>query len=276
MIKYYEHDSFQTDMIPIRLFHHHYVSEKVFTVNHWHNSVEINLMLKGETVQIIDSQKFYTKEGDLFMVNAGRIHGNYTEGETQEIEAITLQISYPFLEQWFYKNVQFNVPDDPEVCDHIKDTLIKMIELENDGSRYVPLSMMENLYHLLVLAAPWCTVSNSDEGSKSLRHFKAIINHVEEHFMEEISLNSLSESFGYSPAYLSRLFHKYCNVGFHEYIRSIRFRQVIDDMKKNPEKSILEHALDNGFPNVKSMIQVFREEFDCTPAEWKKRNILIK
>lgn len=91
--------------------------------------------------------------------------------------------------------------------------------------------------------------------------------------METIRLEELAERFSYSPSHLSKMFRKYCNSSFQDYLRSVRLKNALDDMRRNPDKSILMHAEDNGFPNIKSMISAFREECGCTPSQWKKREV---
>lgn len=274
MVEYYERNTFTDQQVPLKLFYHQYVNGKLFTINHWHDSVEINYIIKGRAVQILDGNSVISEAGDLCIINTGVIHSNYSENDQKEIEAITLQISYSFLEKWFFKDVYLNVPDDKKVCVEIQAVLKKMIQERMEDEKYVHLRIMEDLFHLLTLLGPYCGRNEQMRTErKGIRQFKLILDYIEKNYMEELRLEDLAERFSYSPSYLSRMFRKYCNSSFHGYLQSVRLKETMDDMRKNPDKSVLRYSEDNGFPNLKAMIRVFREECGCTPSQWMKREM---
>ena len=76
-----------------------------------------------------------------------------------------------------------------------------------------------------------------------------IIRYVEEHYMENITLENISKYFGYSKYYFSRLFNKLFNCTLNAYINSVRLR-AIEEMPGDTNKT--KKITDVGFNSLSS------------------------
>jgi AraC-like DNA-binding protein len=59
-------------------------------------------------------------------------------------------------------------------------------------------------------------------------------------------------------------------VGFHDFVTRLRLRSAVADLN-HTDKSMVEIALDNGFPNAKSFYKSFRDMYQKTPFQYKKQ-----
>ena len=60
-----------------------------FVPLHWQDGVELIYIKKGKGKVKLDADFYYAREGDVFIVLPGHIHGiNYISGETMEYENI--------------------------------------------------------------------------------------------------------------------------------------------------------------------------------------------
>ena len=75
--------------------------------------------------------------------------------------------------------------------------------------------------------------------------------------------------FGYSDAYLSRMFQKYANVNFKTYLQDIRMTYAYRELL-NTDKTISQIALDNGFSSSRAFTREFQKRYGILPSELDK------
>ena len=96
-----------------------------------------------------------------------------------------------------------------------------------------------------------------------------ILSYVNQQFKDDITLESLAHEFGYNKSYLSRYFKSSFNVGFNQYISTVRLKNALILM--NEKKHSLTHcALESGFNSMRTFYRVFENEFNCSPKEYLK------
>lgn len=271
---FYEKEEFIRNRVPIRLFLHYYKDDRIFTPIHWHRCLEINLTLVGEIIQCINGNYMACGPGDLCIVNSGMIHSNYSKGQQPEIQMITLQISIAFLENWLGENMVFCLPEHNREREEIKKIILKIVQESTELKAHHELRQIELIFRLLVLLSRSCIKKDTENRRQKEggQRFKDVLDYIEKHYQEELSLDMLADKFGYSSAYLSRSFKRHIGYNFSRHLQVVRMNATIEDMGKNPEKSILNCATEHGFPNIKSFIHIFKREYGCTPSEWRKEN----
>lgn len=76
--------------------------------------------------------------------------------------------------------------------------------------------------------------------------FDKLIQYIQTHLHEDLSLNTLSDVVGYSPAYLSRLFHERVGSSISAYISDERIRRV-KELMRDPSLSVSAIVSEMGF-----------------------------
>ena len=121
-----------------------------------------------------------------------------------------------------------------------------------------------------------CQCEVNRKTSKSLNMYsnrqKEILTYLEEHYYEELTLESVAQNFRVSSSYFSRQFHKCFHVNFKTFLNDLRLNKAFEDIVKT-DKSIQNIALENGFYNVKSFIQLFKTNYTVTPLQYRKKYI---
>lgn len=134
------------------------------------------------------------------------------------------------------------------------------------------------LYELVYYLLTRCVVQDEDAEKKikKMNHTqKKILNYIDEHYREELTLKMMAETFGMSEEYFSRKFHKYFGISFKNYVDKYRLYQAFEDVIQS-EKSMQQIAIENGFPNIKSFISHFKKEYNVTPYQYRKRYIMSR
>ena len=98
-----------------------------------------------------------------------------------------------------------------------------------------------------------------------------ITGYLQEHYAEEISLETLAATFGYCPTYLSKMFRRYGRINYKDYLRSIRFEHALRELEEADLHHQAKIALKNGFPNSQAFSRLFREKYGILPTEYQRR-----
>lgn len=100
-----------------------------------------------------------------------------------------------------------------------------------------------------------------------------IATYIAEHVDEQLSLNSVAQSFNISPSYLSRLFKDGMGMNFSEFIISKRFEkaaQLLVEEKNSKVKDIAERL---GYLNLPYFNRLFKERYGMTPLQYRKHHL---
>lgn len=94
-----------------------------------------------------------------------------------------------------------------------------------------------------------------------------VVGYIQKHYAERINLQSLSENYKVSAAYLSREFKKEMGCPFNDFLNRYRIHCAIQIMRTEKVR-VYEIAEMCGFSDYKYFISVFHKYMDCTPTEF--------
>ena len=96
-----------------------------------------------------------------------------------------------------------------------------------------------------------------------------IVNYIDQHYKENLSIQVLADYFYVSQSYLSRQFKQNFGTTIKEYIDSVRLEKAINDIL-HTNLSMTDIAYNNGFANPKSFNRIFKRIYKMTPHEYRK------
>ncbi len=92
---------------------------------------------------------------------------------------------------------------------------------------------------------------------------------IELHLDDSLSLQLLSEKSGYSKWYLQRLFKKHTGQALATYIRKRRMAMAANDLRESTD-SILNITIKYQFGSQATFTRVFKRYFNVTPAVYRR------
>ncbi len=98
-----------------------------------------------------------------------------------------------------------------------------------------------------------------------------IMQYINEHYNEKISVNDISKYLGIHPQYFSSFFNKHFKSNFNEYLNTFRINHSLEQLIYSKD-SILTIALDYGFSNHKTYAAAFRKLYGLSPTEYRKNH----
>lgn len=99
--------------------------------------------------------------------------------------------------------------------------------------------------------------------------------YLQAHYMENITIKSLSETFYVNSAYLGQFFKKHNGVYLKEYLNLIRVKKAAE-MLLNSTMKIYQIAESVGFQSADSFISAFSKQMNRTPQKYRQENVRLQ
>ncbi len=96
----------------------------------------------------------------------------------------------------------------------------------------------------------------------------SVKSYIEEH-LATASLETVAAAVGFSPNYISRVFHKHAKISFSEYLLSVRMKKAAS-LLCNINVKLYEVSQMVGYDNQKSFSRAFYQYYGTTPSEYRK------
>ncbi len=259
------------DDIPFKMFvfegrNGNYMREK-----HWHRSIEIFALFEGELEFYVNELRYSLKPGEFMLVNSNEIHSIHSPKKNM---TIVLQIPLSTFEKYYTEERFIYFSHSSRLQD---EEVMKLI-----GDMYgtyakkkcgYELKVQSQFYMLIYLMVTKYRETDVDgemvKHNRKLNKLSTITAYMKDNYARDLSLDSLSQTFGYSPTYLSRMFQKYARMNCKTYLDNLRLEHAYKDLV-NTEQAIGEIAIQNGFPNSKAFSKVFQKKYGMLPSEFRK------
>ena len=262
--------------LPFKLFlfeggHGNYEREK-----HWHTSIEIFAVLKGRLTFFLNEVEYPLEAGELIIINSNEIHSIHAP-ETNE--TVILQIPLKQFEKYFTaqrfirftsaarvaRDKKSKAPDNRKLAFFIEE-LYKVYRAKEEGWEYRTMALYYNILYLMIKDYRETEAAQEEiQDSRRLDALSKITTYMREHYTEELKLSDMATLFGYSDAYLSRMFKKYAKVNFKSYLQDIRMAYAYRELM-NTDHTISQIALDNGFASNRSFAKEFQKRYQILPS----------
>lgn len=93
----------------------------------------------------------------------------------------------------------------------------------------------------------------------------------ENYYREEMSLFFLAEQFNLTSGYISRIFKKYRDVNFKDYLSACRIQKATEILEMTPDIRVADLAQQVGYDNVQRFVRNFKKLKNVSPGEYKKQ-----
>ena len=191
-------------------------------------------------------------------------------------EPLTAYISHILEQNW---NANVNYESYLFVCCTINDYLLRVRRFSGSGA---PSDLIRISASKYVYSAAKCNEVIFSNLKQVLDHAKASIPgdappladqlraYLDQHYRENINLNIVANTFGYSPTYVSRIFKMKCGINFTDYLNACRITAA-KEILCNSQKPLKDIAQEVGLTGATLFIRIFEKYEGCTPGEWRRR-----
>ncbi len=228
----------------------------------FHSQIELYFVDEGKIDACINSQRQLLKKGQMAVALSYDAHLFRSVGNSTS----SILVIPPDICREFSLAVQNKRVKNPFICDEKAVKRIKFFldafktdsnnEVKRRGYLYVILGIvLENLF------------LENTESAIDTELSSRILFYLNQNFRNEIMLDSLSATFGYSRTYISRYFKDCFGIGINQYVNILRLRNALLLMREGANTHTY-CALESGFTSVRTFYRVFKQELGCSPREY--------
>ena len=240
------------------------------SIAHTHHFTELFYIIDGSGSFLVENQKFPVKKDDLIIINPNVSH---TEMSTVEhpLEYIVLGINgLKFEDTSSSKRCNYQLHNfhcfREEFLFYLK-TLLKEVQTKDEYFE----SICQNLLEAFVLTLARRTQKHLSivPNKKITKECRFVEQYIDEHFTEDITLETLSNLTYLNKYYLAHSFKKYKGISPINYLIDKRISES-KHLLETTNHPIAKIADMIGFSSQSYFSQVFKRETNMTPNEFRK------
>ena len=236
--------------------------QKYICRKHIHHFAELVLVLDGKLDVTVNGKKESATKNQFILLFPFQKH-EYTSDDVSYFLICTFPISYlpDFAAKAYGKCGSKAVFDASDLA--VKLFERKVIDEENTtvyGINACLQAMLDDFTEQVELIESDMNTSTMDK----------LTCYLYTNYKEALSLNHVAHALGYSPNYLSHCIFKTFGMNYRSLLGSIRADHASDMLKKT-NMSMLEIALESGYPNIRSFQRHFKALTGVSPSEYKSK-----
>ncbi len=229
-------------------------------------SYELRFTLDGRGKLEYGGQTYTLNKGDGFLIDCRKPHLYYTGGDFWNCTILHLdgpQMPYVFRAFADDGDVTFHAESCPNFemlqFQLLKATQRAVPHYEHKISCLIDILLTELL---TTKSSPARPAGNADV-------YGDVISHIQEHFAEDLTLDSLVRQFAVSRTNLCREFKRYTGFTFKKYVLTLRISHA-KQLLAQTSLSVEETAARSGFHDTAHFVQMFKQTVGVTPLKYRK------
>jgi len=227
---------------------------------HLHRSVELLYVLHGEKTVKLGNHTYILRANDLLICPPYQPHLYMPSERSEQVVATVFTEFCPHFELL----CKTATPKTHVYHDANNEILPLVLKLQTKTNDVLFSGIINQILGIFVQNTPFI----ENEMQKEQELAAQIVEFINEHYTEPLTLSSLAKKFGYSPNYFSQLFNQYLGLGLSPYINGVRIQKSLDFLN---EKNVEETAYACGFNSPQQYYLNFKKIHNCSPKEYFKK-----
>lgn len=278
----YEHPLHKIiDYLPGTSMRFYYISSATFYKEHWHDATEIITCDQGAYLITIENKQYKLFAGDILIIPGGLVHTLTPYGTCKgKIHLIDLspikKIKSSIKIQNLLLQPTFISHTDNLELSQSSNALIHQMDIEYFSDN--PLQELLTYSYITLLlthvaqsdcfSMPIELPQNISSHKEYEETFNQILDYISLHYDEDLTLEVVAKQFGFSKYHFSRLFNKYINNNFSDYLACLRI-SAAKSMLSHSSLLISEIADKAGFNSLSSFNRVFKNKTGYSPSTYR-------
>ena len=249
---------------------------------HWHEFVEFIIATDNNGSYSVGNEQYHLDTGDLLLIWPGEMHSNISVTSNS---SLLLQ---------FGDNIIYNCHDLMINYRHFK-TYHKIGREDMTELNEILTYHMKEAYHIFKSHDPFtetaCTIQiysmlmalgkyiynnintsqiTSNCSSQNYIKIQNACTYISQNCEKDLSQKDISDIFGFSHFYFSRLFKEYTHMTFNDYLSNERIQRATRLLCEEA-LPITEIAYQSGFQSISNFNRVFNKITHYSPSEYRKK-----
>lgn len=235
---------------------------------HLHRHVEFVYMIEGTAECYADSAVCTIGEGDFFIAFPNQIHRFVSIGP----EKYLLFIVDPDLIPEFCQRLLESLPasnrlpaaDQPPELRLTMTALAEAARTNGEHRDLILKGLLLALFGILFRHLPMISYRNTD-----IQPVRTVMDYCAKNYTRPLSLSLLAKELHLSKYYISHLFSDKLNIGFNDYVNSLRVSAACRQLAQTDE-SVTDICARVGFSTLRTFNRAFQRHTGVTPSSYRK------
>lgn len=240
---------------------------------HWHDFLEFELVLEGEYEHTCNGKTYKAGPGDAWIMS---YLDNHSVNPLKDSVILNISFTGKDLRKEIVDFLSFSSGGrlchfDESTTEHIRKLCIALKEELAQKQPFYNSAAAAYLEQILILTirSQNATETNINPSNSTLLY--SITSYLNKNFKNDITLNTLAETFVLSPGHLGRLFKTKLGMSFNTYLNRLRTKHACD-LLCYTDMATKQISAECGYSSVEYFFYVFRNQLGTTPNEYRKEN----
>lgn len=254
--------------------------------SHWHTALEMILPMENYYDVTVGQTSYHLFPGELLVIPPGETHIlTAPDSGTRfvflfDISMLTNIKGFAGIQPLMSSPLYITPETFPKTYPALHHILMQMKDEYFSESEFSELSITSLLLNFFVRLGNHFRFANHPFSDVQLpkqkdyiQRFSSLLTYIDQHYMEDLSLEDMAAHIGFSKFHFSRLFKQYTNDTFSDYLNRRRIRAAEELLAAPPPGvSITEIAMRCGFSSITTFNRLFKQVKGCTPGEFRSLN----
>ena len=248
---------------------------------HCHNALEIIMPVENHYDVDASDQNYHLLPGEILIIPSGEMHALYAPETGKrfifqfDVFGISQMKGYTSIQSLMTSCLHITKLSFPQIYGDIYQILIQIRNEYFSSNEFRELAIYSHLINLFVSIGrnhindmDLFPNKKSHKQKEYLQKFNDVLDYIDSHYTEELTLDDIADFSGFSKYHFTRLFKQYTDSTFYDYLSFRRIKSA-EELLANPELSITEIALQSGFSSISTFNRIFKQKKGCTPSEYR-------
>lgn len=253
--------------------------------NHYHNAMEIIVCAENQYFITTNSRTYTLEPGDILLIPPYMLHELRSKPSGArfiyliDIDMLRCFQDYKALDPAFMEPYLCTAASRPKIYRHVYDSLMRMADIYFSHQVFWEISIYSVLLELFAAIGADHYLQDTDDSienaadsqSENYALFSNLLNFIDTHYADDLTLEQAAEYIGFSKYHFTRLFKQHTNTTFHNYLCHKRIQAAQSLLTEDRNRPITDIAFCSGFNNLTTFNRCFSKYTSCSPTEYRNK-----
>ena len=243
--------------------------------NHCFDVLEFVLCAGGEYTVKVSEQTFKLRKGDILFIPPTASHQFQIQEEGEVFIFLFDNSVFDILSckaniLSFYASAHhLSMSGENHIYSFIYSSVMQMIKYYFSDDESNEVNIYCELYKIVSFMCGSSSAELINVHSDNYNKFVRVLSFIDERYAEELTLDEVATTAGFSKYHFARLFRQHTGTTFYEYLTSKRLTVAKELLLKNIP--VADVAFQTGFSNLTSFSRCFKKSEGLSPSDYKKK-----
>ncbi len=246
--------------------------------SHRHPAIEIILCTKNTYTVCVEDKTFHLREGDILFIPPSVSHQLIAPDTGErfillfDTDFLNLFTQKDSIEEFFSTTHMLSMGSETHYYPFVYSSISKIIQIYFANDKMSEVAIYSEVFRIIsYLCGSEEAVSEDEINTHSdvYNKFVRVLSYIEENYAEDLSLESVASTAGFSKFHFARLFKQYTDTTFYDYLCTKRI--VVSKNLLRKSIPVTEVAFQTGFNNLTTFSRCFKKYVGCSPSQYKSQ-----